>query len=350
MAEDPIHLRNHRLIQPGELRDVLDLHERLLVPLHRGEVPQRQPISARAGKKLPIQSVNQLHLLVSLPDEIRHLLPQVMNDERVHLDGSRSFHKLVDSTEHRAVAELRELLQQALLLSLQQLGVLGGPHRAIPEGPGVHSADLRRSQHLPEAPHERAIHSHELLPVDAVRLVQHDAHLVLLRLQNLQDLAQLVADVQLVGIEHDDHQVGALREPRQHLGEIILPAEPLLLAAENARRVDERDVGKQGSRAHVHFSACQFRQKGRAEGREPQERFLAVVRQSMPCPEEGRKAGRKEGRKEARKEGRKERKSIIKPFGLGSIRQRRLAFHGAGKDATIMRGAYLVRDCRDHFP
>jgi hypothetical protein len=57
------------------------------------------------------------------------------------------------------------------------------------------------------------VDAHELLRVDLVGLVEEDADLVLVDPERVHHHAQLVGDVELVGIKHDDDQVGPVREP-----------------------------------------------------------------------------------------------------------------------------------------
>ncbi len=57
------------------------------------------------------------------------------------------------------------------------------------------SSPISRDVHLAQAPHERAVDAHQLLLVDLVGLVEHDADLVVVAAQRVDDLAHLVADV-----------------------------------------------------------------------------------------------------------------------------------------------------------
>ena len=102
--------------------------------------------------------------------------------------------------------------------------------------------------HLSELPHEGPVDAHELLRRDAVGLVQEHPHLrrapaymtngcvtngyvangcvtngfvqtylVLVRPEEVEDLAELIADVQFVRVEDDHDHVRAVREPVHHL-------------------------------------------------------------------------------------------------------------------------------------
>ena len=55
------------------------------------------------------------------------------------------------------------------------------------------------------------------LCVNGISLVQQHADLVLVGFQHVQHGLEFVADVEFVGVEHDDDHVGALGEPLDHL-------------------------------------------------------------------------------------------------------------------------------------
>lgn len=83
--------------------------------------------------------------------------------------------------------------------------------------PDVDAHDLGRVDDLAQGPHHRAVDAHELLGGDLVGLVEDDADLVILALERLDDSLELVADVQLVGVEEEQNHVRALGEPLRHL-------------------------------------------------------------------------------------------------------------------------------------
>mmetsp|Transcript_5420 Transcript_5420/g.16414 ORF Transcript_5420/g.16414 Transcript_5420/m.16414 type:complete len:365 (+) Transcript_5420:5462-6556(+) len=60
-------------------------------------------------------------------------------------------------------------------------------------------------------------------------------------MEGLNHPLELVADVQLVRIEQEQDQVGPLREPAHHLGELVAPLQPLLLPGEDSRGVHNVD-------------------------------------------------------------------------------------------------------------
>lgn len=80
---------------------------------------------------------------------------------------------------------------------------------------------LRSVDDFAQRPHQRAIHSHQLLSTDLVGFVQHYTHFVLVVLQSSNHLRELVGDVELVRVEQEDDAVNSLGEPLQHSGKII---------------------------------------------------------------------------------------------------------------------------------
>lgn len=90
-----------------------------------------------------------------------------------------------------------------------------------PEGTDVDTDDLGRVDDLAQGPHEGTVHSHQLLRLDLVCLVEHHPHLVLMVLECLDDLRELVRDVQLVGVKEQDDAVHAFGEPLQDSRKVI---------------------------------------------------------------------------------------------------------------------------------
>ena len=75
------------------------------------------------------------------------------------------------------------------------------PEGLVPEAADVDSGHLGCAEHLAQAPHERAVHAHQLLVIHHVGLVQHDPDLVVVAPERLDAAPKLVTDVQLVGVE-----------------------------------------------------------------------------------------------------------------------------------------------------
>mmetsp|Transcript_32619 Transcript_32619/g.103285 ORF Transcript_32619/g.103285 Transcript_32619/m.103285 type:complete len:223 (+) Transcript_32619:625-1293(+) len=115
----------------------------------------------------------------------------------------------------------------------------------VPERAHEHSWHLRRSQHLPERPHESSVDAEKLLGVNLLDFVEQDADLVLVAPQLVEDGLKLVGDVELVSIEHDDDQVCSRSKPFDDGGKLVLPPLPVLLVRQHTRRVDQRDVAQQ---------------------------------------------------------------------------------------------------------
>ena len=100
----------------------------------------------------------------------------------------------------------------------------------IPERADKYFGALGHGQHLGDGPHEGAVHPHELLMVDLVRLVEDDPHLVLVPVDRLDRAPELVRDVEFVGVEEEDDAIHALGEPLQHPDKVVAPVRPLLFA------------------------------------------------------------------------------------------------------------------------
>ena len=54
-----------------------------------------------------------------------------------------------------------------------------------------------------------------------------------MRFEGVQDALQLVGDVELVRVEHDDDEVGSLGEPLDHLAEVVVAPQSLLLSRQH---------------------------------------------------------------------------------------------------------------------
>ena len=66
---------------------------------------------------------------------------------------------------------------------------------------------------LAQLPHERTINAQQLLGINGVRLIQKYPDLVVVRSQHVDRVFELIGDVELVRIEHDNDHVGTLCEP-----------------------------------------------------------------------------------------------------------------------------------------
>ena len=75
--------------------------------------------------------------------------------------------------------------------------------------------------HLAQRPHERAVDAQELLRVDRVSLVEHDAYLVVVPLERLDGQPELVRDIELVRVEEEQDDVRPRREPLGHLRHVV---------------------------------------------------------------------------------------------------------------------------------
>mmetsp|Transcript_18575 Transcript_18575/g.53039 ORF Transcript_18575/g.53039 Transcript_18575/m.53039 type:complete len:338 (-) Transcript_18575:1-1014(-) len=236
-----VHFLHQFLVELGELAQVLDLHQRLPEWTDGREISRRQPVPPRGCLKFRFQPPYQTFLLLALAPRVRQLLAQVMDDVGMHLHAASAFHQLVYPSHHGLLRQPHDVLQQVHLLLLQQFGLLAAMQRRIPKGTHVHPTHLGRVHDLPQRPHQRTVHSHQLLRRDAVGLVQHDTHLIQMRDEQFHDTLQFIRYIQLVRIEHDDHQIGTFSEPL-HDAVVIVIAGTLFLSGQYARRVDHRDV------------------------------------------------------------------------------------------------------------
>ena len=119
--------------------------------------------------------------------------------------------------------------------------------RSVPEGAEVDARYLGRRDDRAKRPHERTVHPHQLLRLDLICLVQDHAHLGLMRLEYLDDGAELIGDIELMWVEEEEHAVRVLRKPLDHLMEIVA-ASLLLLARLYTWAVDQRDAPHDGRR------------------------------------------------------------------------------------------------------
>mmetsp|Transcript_4280 Transcript_4280/g.8165 ORF Transcript_4280/g.8165 Transcript_4280/m.8165 type:complete len:294 (-) Transcript_4280:94-975(-) len=115
----------------------------------------------------------------------------------------------------------------------------------VPVAAAVDPADLRRPEYLAHAPQQASVDPHELRLLDLVRLVEDAPDLVVVRPELGNDVAELVGDVELVGVEEEEDEVGPLRKPLHHVGEVVAPGNPLLLPAQHSRAVDDGDALEQ---------------------------------------------------------------------------------------------------------
>mmetsp|Transcript_40007 Transcript_40007/g.120579 ORF Transcript_40007/g.120579 Transcript_40007/m.120579 type:complete len:293 (-) Transcript_40007:695-1573(-) len=241
-AEHLIHLLHHLLIQFGKLRQVLDLQKRLTERLDGGEIPPWQFVPSRAHDEFPFETIDQPPLLLPFPPSVRQLLPEVVYDVRVNLDGPGPLDQFVDPSHDGVLGQFGDIAKQIHLLPFEEGRLFGVLEGRGPERSHVHPAHLGGHHDFAEIPHEGAVHSHEMLCRDAVGLVQHDPHLVGVRLHDLNDAFQFVRNVQLVRVEHDDDEIGAFGEPLHDGVVVVIPSDGLLLSRQYAGSIDHGDV------------------------------------------------------------------------------------------------------------
>ena len=125
------------------------------------------------------------------------------------------------------------------------------PQRLVPEAANINSGNLRSPENLAEAPHEGAVDSHQLLVVHHVGLVQHNTDLVVVTSQSLNASSELIADVELVGVEQKQNPVNSLSEPLQHAYEVVTSVRSLFLSAENVISLSLLSVNTKPPESHL---------------------------------------------------------------------------------------------------
>ena len=196
------------------------------------EVRQRGAVGARLGPGLLAEDGDAL--------------ADAVEDGRVGLDGGDAPQDLVRPALELALGELAEVREERRALIVEERRELRVLEGLVPERRHVDALDLGRLEAPRQAPGHGRRHADQLLRAHLVRLVEDDAQLLVVLLDRPQDVRELVAQVQLVRVDEDEDQVRALREVGRDLDEVVVaPGLLLLLAREDARRVDEAEVVQQ---------------------------------------------------------------------------------------------------------
>ena len=148
----------------------------------------------------------------------------------MHLGHASALDEIVNFAHCRVTRQILEVVKQALQFTLKEPAVDVMLELLIPERADKYFGALGHGQHLGDGPHEGAVHPHELLMVDLVRLVEDDPHFVLVPVDRLDRAPEFVRDVELVGVEQEDDAIHALGEPLQHPDKVVAPVRPLLFA------------------------------------------------------------------------------------------------------------------------
>mmetsp|Transcript_27521 Transcript_27521/g.80687 ORF Transcript_27521/g.80687 Transcript_27521/m.80687 type:complete len:444 (-) Transcript_27521:429-1760(-) len=245
VREDVLHRRDCLCVELWELGEVVPLHDGPELG-DVGEVSHREGVCAVHLEEVLLDVREQLRLRLLRPEVGGHLLLEVAHDVRVRLSEPHALDELVDLADGRVLWHVLEVGEQVAHLHLEELArPLRPAQRLVPEGADVDAHALGRLDDLAQRPHQRAVDAQQLLAVDGVRLVEHDADLVVVPLERLDRLLELVRDVQLVRVKEEENHVGARGEPGAHLGEGVRPPNALLLARQYAGRVDEGHVVKE---------------------------------------------------------------------------------------------------------
>mmetsp|Transcript_20164 Transcript_20164/g.80479 ORF Transcript_20164/g.80479 Transcript_20164/m.80479 type:complete len:536 (+) Transcript_20164:1159-2766(+) len=233
----------------GKGREVEFLRD-LCEALDVGEVARAEAARAADGAELGGHRVDEFLLFAVEAVDGGHALLEVVEEVDVGLEEARSFDELVDAAQRRLMREVAEVRQEVGHLGREEGRRVGVLELLVVERPHVDAADFGRLEDFAERPHERAVDAHELLLRHLVRLVEHDADLVLVALEALDDRHELVGDVEFERVKKKDDEVDALGEPLDDDVEVVQTRDALLFARQDARRVDERQVLEERRVAH----------------------------------------------------------------------------------------------------
>lgn len=78
--------------------------------------------------------------------------------------------------------------------------------------------------------------------IDHVRLIQHDANLIVVAPQRFDRAAEFVGNIQLVCVEQENDSIDALGEPLEDAGEVVAAVDALLFARQDPGRVHDGDA------------------------------------------------------------------------------------------------------------
>mmetsp|Transcript_15178 Transcript_15178/g.47359 ORF Transcript_15178/g.47359 Transcript_15178/m.47359 type:complete len:563 (+) Transcript_15178:622-2310(+) len=245
--EHEVHRLDELFVKLWELAQVVRGHGRLEARNVR-EVADGQLEQAMYLEEDVLHVGNEERLLLVLAKERRHLLLQMADQVGVHAREACALDQLVHLAHRRVTRDVAQVLHEVLHLHLEEALVVRVPERLVPERADVHAADLWRLEDFAQGPHQRAVDAHQLLRVHLVGLVQHDAHLVVVPAQRLDDRLELVRDVELVRVEEEKDHVCPRGEPFRDADHRVAAIDALLLARQDAGRVDDRQVLEQRAR------------------------------------------------------------------------------------------------------
>ena len=179
-------------------------------------------------------------------------------------DSTASMPQSIDALSARASPT--EIVEQISGLEFEQQPVGIELQWFRPERANVHSAHFRRVQHFAQRPHEGAVDTHQCLMIDRIGLVEHDAYFIVVAFEHFDGALQLVGDVERGDVEQQQDAIASVGEPFENLTELVATIDALLLAGENAGRVDERHsfeniVAQLRANEPIEKSIAEFRQR-----------------------------------------------------------------------------------------
>mmetsp|Transcript_122 Transcript_122/g.410 ORF Transcript_122/g.410 Transcript_122/m.410 type:complete len:552 (-) Transcript_122:7-1662(-) len=252
-----------QLLELGEVAARLRGGERVPKLGHVREVPRGQVVPLHHGVKDVLDARDELALLSVLAAHFRHLRPEVLQQESLHTHTPCPCHQGIDSAHGAVARHRREVGEQRDGLALKEwVEEVSMPQRRVPKGAHVDAAAFRRAENAGERPGQRRVDPQQLLGRERVRLVHHHTHLVVVALQHLDHALELVGDVHLVRVEHEEDEVGPRRKPAHHVLVRVEAVLRLLPAGKHAGRVDECASAREEGR---HFAAREFGEEGIAK-------------------------------------------------------------------------------------
>ena len=163
---------------------------------------------------------------------------------------AQAAHEVVHLAVEGALRERFQVLHELVALGRHEALHLLVLELLVPERAHVAALHLRRLEDLAEEPQHAAVDMHELGGRDGVRLVEHQAYLLVVRLERQDDLLEFVRDVDLVAVKEEQNLVCFVGKPLDDLEEIVVPLF-LLLAGEDAGAVDERNLFEERHVRHL---------------------------------------------------------------------------------------------------
>mmetsp|Transcript_359 Transcript_359/g.703 ORF Transcript_359/g.703 Transcript_359/m.703 type:complete len:215 (-) Transcript_359:45-689(-) len=194
-----------------------------------GEVAGGEVVLFHNGSELVGHICDEFLLFLILPHDGGHLRLKMAYYVGQGFDLSNAFDEFVNFPHSGLTWQDGQISHEIALLLFEQLRIVKGLEGFTPEGPNINAKNLGRVDGLAERPEEGAVDTHELLPINLVRLVENASYLILVALEHVDGRLELIRNVQFMRVKEEDDQVSPVREPRHDLGEIVSAVGALLL-------------------------------------------------------------------------------------------------------------------------